>query len=331
MTGLELSRRFFFEEGLPLLQGAFPEIAGRAAGGLISGGLPSGCGSEVMGFDDEESRDHNWGPRFFLILSEEDNSAHGDDVRIYLNRNLPDVFLGYETVYTSMPHERAHVVTVREVIEGNLGTARVLTKVQDWLAVSEHKLYELTCGTVYHEPCPTITPALEPYRYYPDDVWLKRLGYIWPAFMQAGQAIKSAKRGDAVTTNLYLTWGASCVMRASYLFRRRYAPCNKWLYRGFSELPDLPHGLAHLIRDIFSKPDLSLVESRLMSLLKHVATLANDSGLLEAIPLDLGGTYPYGPFYHYTGEFTHSFERILPETVRGCPFEGPEDMRILFG
>ncbi len=68
MTGIELSRRFFFEEGLPRLKAQFSPIAARCAAGLISGGLPSGCGSEVMGFDDSHSHDHNWGPRFFLIL-----------------------------------------------------------------------------------------------------------------------------------------------------------------------------------------------------------------------------------------------------------------------
>ena len=331
MTGLKLSKRYFFEEGLPLLQRAFPEIASRSAAGLISGGLASGCGSEVMGFDDEASRDHNWGPRFFLILSERDKAEFGEEIGAYLNINLPESYLGFQTVYTSMPRERAHVVSVADIVEGNMGSSSCPVTATEWLAFSEHNLYELTCGTVFYEPSPLITPALDGYRYYPDDVWLKRLGFCWPAFMQAGQAVKSAERGDAVTTNLYMTWGAYCVMRASFLLQREYAPCDKWLYRGFSELPGLPEGLAQTIVDIFSRPDLSQVSTRLISLMRSMATMSNDSGLIEAVPLDMEAEYPFGPFYHFTGAFTHAFESVLPETVVGKPYEGPDDMRIVFG
>jgi len=72
MNGMELSRKFFFEAGLPLLQGRYPELVDRVAAGLVAGGFASGCGSEIGGFDDDLSRDHNWGARFFLFLSAAD-------------------------------------------------------------------------------------------------------------------------------------------------------------------------------------------------------------------------------------------------------------------
>jgi len=57
MTGIELSRRFFFEASLPILQTYFRELSNRAAAGLVAGGFDSGCGSEIAGFDDDISRD----------------------------------------------------------------------------------------------------------------------------------------------------------------------------------------------------------------------------------------------------------------------------------
>jgi hypothetical protein len=56
MNGIELSRRYFFEQGLPLLRERNPELVGRVAAGLVAGGFLSGCGSEIGGFDDDISR-----------------------------------------------------------------------------------------------------------------------------------------------------------------------------------------------------------------------------------------------------------------------------------
>ncbi|HEU0299458.1 MAG TPA: hypothetical protein VFR37_08395, partial [Longimicrobium sp.] len=60
IPGLELSRLFFVEAVRPLLDAAFPGL--RYAAGLL------GSGSDVLGFDTEMSRDHDWGPRVDLFL-----------------------------------------------------------------------------------------------------------------------------------------------------------------------------------------------------------------------------------------------------------------------
>ncbi len=55
MSGIDLSRAFYTEAIQPLLVKHFPTL--EYAAGLI------GPGSEVLGYDTEMSRDHNWGPR----------------------------------------------------------------------------------------------------------------------------------------------------------------------------------------------------------------------------------------------------------------------------
>ena len=56
MRGLELSRRFYEEFGREMVRKEFPEYEERIAAGLV------GQGSECFGYDDEVSRDHDFGP-----------------------------------------------------------------------------------------------------------------------------------------------------------------------------------------------------------------------------------------------------------------------------
>ena len=60
MKGLELSRRYFEEVGDKVFKEKFPELYSRMAFGL------SGQGSDCLGFDDEYSRDHDFGPGFCI-------------------------------------------------------------------------------------------------------------------------------------------------------------------------------------------------------------------------------------------------------------------------
>lgn len=58
MKHLEICRRYFDTLGRPMIERNFPRLVGRYAAGMVGEG--SGC----FGFDDEISRDHDFGPGF---------------------------------------------------------------------------------------------------------------------------------------------------------------------------------------------------------------------------------------------------------------------------
>ena len=62
MQGLEISRSYFNEFGMPMLAEGFSEISQYLCCGMF------GSGSECLGYDDEESRDHDFEPGFMILF-----------------------------------------------------------------------------------------------------------------------------------------------------------------------------------------------------------------------------------------------------------------------
>src|SRR5580658_9234832 len=96
IQGLELSRRFYAEVVGPWLARAFPQV--RHAAALI------GYGSELLGFDDEMSRDHNWGPRIWLFVTEADFATQAQAVVSAFAAFAPETFAGAPIGFFSRPH-----------------------------------------------------------------------------------------------------------------------------------------------------------------------------------------------------------------------------------
>ena len=78
MKGLELSKRYFETYGISMLRSlkeTYPELDGQFAAGLV------GQGSECLGFDDQLSTDHDFGPSFCIWLTQPVYEKYAD-VRI---------------------------------------------------------------------------------------------------------------------------------------------------------------------------------------------------------------------------------------------------------
>ncbi len=69
--GMELAKGYYLEFGRPMLEEKFPAYVSRIACGFV------GEGSDAFGFDDQLSRDHDFGPGFCLWLADEDMERIG--------------------------------------------------------------------------------------------------------------------------------------------------------------------------------------------------------------------------------------------------------------
>ena len=82
-SGLELSAAYHREVVAPLLE--------RRLSGLPYAAARLGSGSDVLGFDDVQSRDHDWGLRLTLLV---EGGAAGE-VDALLERELPTQWRGH--------------------------------------------------------------------------------------------------------------------------------------------------------------------------------------------------------------------------------------------
>jgi Domain of unknown function (DUF4037) len=236
VPGLELSRQFYHGLVRPILDAGFPGLPHSAA--LL------GRGSEVLGFDDEMSTDHDWKPRVVLFLREEDQARHRDDVEDALRRGLPPTFRNRPV------HHEIH--TVRDYFLAQLAVdVDGAIEAADWLTFPEHRLAMFTAGEVFHDEV-GLQAARDRLAYYPRDVWLYLLmaGW-WRVHPEANLVGRTGTVGDELGSALIGSRLVSDLMRLCFLMERQYAPYTKWFGTAFSRLacgPDLTPTLWSVVR-----------------------------------------------------------------------------------
>src|SRR5210317_1114616 len=88
MKGLNLAEAYYNAHGAKMIARQFGSFANRIAVGF------AGPGSECFGFDDDISRDHDWGPGFCIWLTADDFKVIGADLQ-QAYESLPNTFKGF--------------------------------------------------------------------------------------------------------------------------------------------------------------------------------------------------------------------------------------------
>ncbi|MBR2717332.1 MAG: DUF4037 domain-containing protein, partial [Oscillospiraceae bacterium] len=255
MKGLELCRRYWQEIGRPSLEKCFPEAAARAAAGL------AGEGSDCFGFDDEISRDHDWGPGFCLWLRTEDYERIGPALADWYG-SLPRSFMGFERLReTRETAGRVGVMEIGGFFRRYIGLDRPPQTLEEWRFIPENGLAVVTNGEVFLDGAGELTAMREALlAYYPEDIRRKRLAAVCAVAAQAGQYNypRCLARGERAAALVALSIFIERIHSAAFLLNRRYRPYYKWAQRALTGLPLLGQELAPRINgltrgDLFRK------------------------------------------------------------------------------
>ena len=325
INGLALAEAFYFEAARPILDAHFPALKHSAA--LL------GWSSEVLGYDDAQSTDHSWGPRFYLFLSEADRPRYEKLVQRALAENLPQTFRGYPTNFgqpdeigvrlagqsdTGVIEHAIDCESVGSFFGWYLGCdpRREITTV-DWLTFSEHKLLAATSGKVFHDGLGELEAARRKFSYYPEHVWLFLLARQWDKLSENEAFVgRCGATGDELGSAVIAARQVKILMGLCFLMERRYAPYSKWFGRAFGELACAAE-LTPALLNTLSATSWKEREAHLASAYETAARMHNALGLTKLLPEKSSDYHGRGYLVIHGDEFAAALrEKILSPDIR---------------
>ena len=256
IKGRELSRIFYHEAVKPILDKHFPDLP--HAAGLF------GNGSDVLGFDTEMSRDHDWGPTVYLLLREVDTNK-ADAIRDIMARELPHEVRGYSTHFGH--HEdstqvmgakndgginhRVYTMTVRDYVWQHLRwNIDDELDFADWLSFPAQVLRTIQAGWVHHDSAGEWSAIREKLAWYPHDVWLYMMAASWRRISQEDHLHgRAGYVGDELGSHLIASRLVRDLMFLCFLQEKQYAPYPKWFGTAFQEM-DCAEDLTPILRRV---------------------------------------------------------------------------------
>lgn len=285
-TGMELSEKFYLEFGVPMIHEKFPEFEDRIAIGLV------GEGSECFGFDDELSRDHDFGAGFYMWVSKETYAQIGSRLREEYEK-LPKTYMGIGRIGTKQGKNRTGVWEIGAFYRQFLGMDHLPETETEWLYAEEEMLAEAVNGKVFRDDEGIFTSYRNALmKYYPDQVWLKKIAQELALFSQSGQYnyFRLLQRNDKIGAALSLRLFVEHAMNLAYLLNRKFAPYYKWKAKGmqyFTRLSDLHEMLERLLKldsggnEAESKRLIEKIAGRFLEELKTENLLEGEDTYLE--------------------------------------------------
>jgi hypothetical protein len=234
LPGAELARQFHAEVVCPLLTQAMPGL--RYAAGRL------GSGSDVLGFDDAMSRDHDWGCRLTLLVDEADYAALAE-VGLLLERELPksyrDFPVRFPVTWDSSVTHKVEIATVAGFAASRLGvdpTAEL--SAADWLILTGQSVLEVTAGPVFVDRTAELAQVRARLSWYPPDIERYVLAAGWKRISREMPMVgRTAEHGDEIGSRTLSTRLAGDLMLLAFTLSRQWPPYPKWRGTAFRALP----------------------------------------------------------------------------------------------
>jgi hypothetical protein len=319
ISGLKLAELFYREAVKPILQSRFPGLRHTAA--LI------GPGSEVLGFDTPMSRDHHWGPRAMLFLSEADSAKYSAEIQEVLGRTLPASFHGYSTNFSEPDdhgvqtleeprgpriNHRVELFTVDGFFRDYLAfDPQDPIEITDWLTFPQQKLRTIADSAIYHDDLGLLA-IRDKFSFYPRDVWLYQLAAHWSAIGQEEAFVgRTGDLGDEIGSSIIAARQVHHLMCLCFLMHRQYAPYSKWFGTAFMKL-DSARDLLPIFQKVLAAPFWREREKALSDAYEFVAQMHNRLNITSLVPAKVS-QFHGRPFLVIHGE---NFVKAIREQIQ---------------
>ena len=232
----EKNRRFYETTVADLIHTRFSEYEDRIAVGI------AGEGSDCFGYDDEISRDHDFGTGVCLWVMDEDLKRFGYQLSIAYNELVDREERSY---YTERLRERRGVMTIHDfysdILQVDCDIEHCRLSEEDWQRLDHSCLKTATNGVIFRDDLGVFTAFRNMLlEYYPERVWRNRISqqlHDYASALQVNYA-RCMSRGDTVAAELCRSQGIRSAMELYFLLKRTYPPYYKWTFRALKELDE---------------------------------------------------------------------------------------------
>jgi len=264
-----------------------------------------GKGSEVLGFDDEMSTDHHWGPRLQIFLKDEDFDKYNLPIKELFSVNLPLSFHGYSTNWSEpdtsdsmnqflelkedgLINHRIEIYTVKQYLELFLALESLELNEIDWLTIPEQLLLEFTSGKVFFDNFNELTNTRKCLNYYPNSIWKLKIIAQWDRISQEIVFVgRTGGRGDDLGSRIEASRLVRYIMEMVFILEKKYIPYEKWFAIAFKQLaiaPSLgPILLKILEENKWQQREKLLCEAYLIVAKKHVELELIDDSIINIV------------------------------------------------
>lgn len=230
IKGLKIAKDLYEKVFKVKIEEELPEWKDKIAVGLL------GRGSDCFGYDDEISRDHDWGPRLCVILSKETYDQIGQKLEeIYAN--LPKSFEGADFAPQVSGHKRHGIFILEDFVGDLLGTWPINDN--DRFSIPDYAFASMINGEIFVDPEGQISRIREELsKGHPLNVLLRKIAQSAAQFCQRAQYNykRALSRGDSLTAEIMLYEGIKDALKLAHYIDNVYPPHDKWLVRSVEDL-----------------------------------------------------------------------------------------------
>lgn len=242
VSGMELCRAYYETYGRAMIHEKFPAYEEQIAVGLV------GEGSDCFGYDDEASRDHDWGPSFLMWVSDRVYEEIGEALQAAYEE-LPRTFLGYTYRTSRQGIGRRGVQTIRNFYGRLLGMEHMegIYKAMEtenpglipFRQMEEDALAAAVNGSVFRDDQGIFTQIRTLLKKcYPQRLRYLRIAEAAARFCQYGQynSRRMLGRGDRLSSRILLGRASQEALKLVYYMAGQFPPHDKWLAEGVRRL-----------------------------------------------------------------------------------------------
>lgn len=230
IKGMDLAEGLYEDCFKDILERDFKAYKEKIALGLV------GRGSDCYGYDDEASKDHDWGPGFCVFVTKDTFDAIGSKLEeAYLN--LPSEYKGFKCAPTVSKHKRRGVFVIEDFYKELLGKWP-LTE-DDYLTLPTPLLSMAVNGKVFTDPEGIFTSYRNTLlKGYPKAVQALKISESYELFKRSFlyNYSRVINRGDELTASVFKAEGLREAMKLAHFIENKYPPVDKWLYRSSKDL-----------------------------------------------------------------------------------------------